>query len=661
MLMSKLGLSKLLSSMLIVFLIIGMAPVGSFAMRFSSMPEKPEIPIGAVAGNAGNIEIREVEMAEWGTAERDITVTLPEGITWSTTPTATKNGQGDLVIKDVSLRDSSQIVVKIKGDNSANDKFTLSNIKYRVGLGTPTGEVNVTIASAEPTPISGFTVKNATIIDAIVIEAASKPDVAIGRDNQIAGDITITESAAGLLSEETTITLMLPVGITFSQAPVATDNNDSFSLDNTGTAELSPDRRMATFNVDSADATDSVVITISNLQYNISSGIPEGDVAVGVIASGLAPVSSGSISNANAILPLRANISSTPGSVLASSYQAAGTVLIEEIEKGFLLPGTITLTLDGGAFTLPPIAIAQNIGLSSIIADLSDDSRTATWVISETSTQTAPGAGSILLQDIFLDIPDEATGTITATVGGTAGALKSDLVIANIVDSDTVLPEDTNTYHASDSDYTPASELTEGDGPGEGYSESDMLLDQNDILVLVQAKTIFSDVPANVWYEGYVSELLTQKIVDGYSNGKFMPNDNITRAEFVKMVCLAMGWDLDSPTSPSFNDASPENWAYEYIETAKSHGVISGNKDGSFQPRRNITRAEIAKIVSMALGLNLSANSLRDSGSHWANEYIGSCITANIIDGFPDGTFRPDNPATRAEAAKIIAGLLDNK
>lgn len=658
--MSKLGLSKLLSSALIVFLIIGMVPVSSFAMRFSSLPEKLEIPIGAVAGNAGNIDIREVEMGEWGTNDRDITVTLPDGITWSTTPTATKNGPGDLVIKDVFISDPGQLVVRVAGDDNANDKFTLSNIKYKVGLGTPTGNITVTIASVEPTPISGFTVSNATIIDSLVVSSDSRPDVTVGRDNQIAGDITITESRAELLSEDTTITLKLPVGITFSRAPTATDDSDSFSLADTGTADLSQDHSMATFTVSRVSAVSGVAITIIDLQYNIASDTPEGDVVVDVVTSGSVPISSDSIVNARASLPGSADIYASPADVFASSNQTAGTVSIDETKRGFLLPGTITLALDKGNFTEPPIANALNIGLSSAIASLSDDRKTATWVVIEPSTQTTSSPGLISINGIFLDIPKEATGTITATIGGTAGAFKSNLTIANIVIDDTGQLDDAEANQINDPNYTIASDSTEDDSKGDDR-ESTESFDQNDALVLVQAKTVFSDVPADAWYESYVSELLAQKIVNGYSNGKFMPNNNVARAEFIKMVCLAMGWDLDNPASSSFKDIPRENWAYKYIETAKSYGAISGYKNGSFQPKRNISRAEVAKIVSTVLNLEPGLSSLSDSRSHWADEYIGSCISAEIMNGFPDGTFRPNSPATRAEAAKIIARLLDNK
>jgi len=169
----------------------------------------------------------------------------------------------------------------------------------------------------------------------------------------------------------------------------------------------------------------------------------------------------------------------------------------------------------------------------------------------------------------------------------------------------------------------------------------------------------FSDIAESNWAYNYILDLVDKEIISGYKDGSFRPAATVTRAEFSKMVCLAMGWDLVEPATPSFTDVAKNNWAYKYIETVKAHGIIGGYSDGTFRPSNNITRAEIAKIVAGSLGISSGSSELTDVGSHWAKDFIDACAEAGIVGGYTDGTFRPNNTATRAEAAKMIVGVLN--
>ena len=171
----------------------------------------------------------------------------------------------------------------------------------------------------------------------------------------------------------------------------------------------------------------------------------------------------------------------------------------------------------------------------------------------------------------------------------------------------------------------------------------------------------FADVPDTAWYKDHVIQLTTSKIVSGYVDGSFRPNNNVSRGEFAKMMCLAMGWTLENPSSPSFTDVPKDHWAYSYIETAKSKQVIAGYEDNTFKPGKSITRAEIAKIASETLGLPSGTSTLSDIASSWAKDYIAKCVKANIVGGYNDNTFRPSNTASRAEAAKMVVGVLGAK
>ena len=94
----------------------------------------------------------------------------------------------------------------------------------------------------------------------------------------------------------------------------------------------------------------------------------------------------------------------------------------------------------------------------------------------------------------------------------------------------------------------------------------------------------FANVPAGSWSSDYIDYLVAQGAISGYSDGTFRPYDNVTRAQFAKVLVAAMGWAIDAPQTQSFSDVSAGYWAYGYIETAVSHGVVSGYSDGTFKP-----------------------------------------------------------------------------
>lgn len=104
-----------------------------------------------------------------------------------------------------------------------------------------------------------------------------------------------------------------------------------------------------------------------------------------------------------------------------------------------------------------------------------------------------------------------------------------------------------------------------------------------------------------------------------------------------------------------------KHWAREAILALVDEGVISGYEDHTFRPDRPVTRAEFAKIVALAFGIKPGQGATFTDlpAKHWATEYISSLVDQGIIQGYPDGTFRPNNKITRAEALTMLARALD--
>jgi hypothetical protein len=107
----------------------------------------------------------------------------------------------------------------------------------------------------------------------------------------------------------------------------------------------------------------------------------------------------------------------------------------------------------------------------------------------------------------------------------------------------------------------------------------------------------FSDVAPGDWFYPYVRYMFCQGIVSGYEDGTFRPNASTTRGQVSKIVTLAFDFPIDTTGGPHFTDVPEGSTFYPYIETLFNLGVINGYPDGTFGPNNLITRGQIAKVV----------------------------------------------------------------
>lgn len=122
----------------------------------------------------------------------------------------------------------------------------------------------------------------------------------------------------------------------------------------------------------------------------------------------------------------------------------------------------------------------------------------------------------------------------------------------------------------------------------------------------------FSDVSADKWYNNAVSTLCHMGVLGGYSDGTFRPNAPITRAEFAK-IAVSFAQTNGSAVYSYFTDVKTTDWFAPYVTTAKDSGLIEGYSDGSFKPENRITRAEACAIVNRVLGRKPSKNHMKIS------------------------------------------------
>jgi uncharacterized protein YkwD len=168
----------------------------------------------------------------------------------------------------------------------------------------------------------------------------------------------------------------------------------------------------------------------------------------------------------------------------------------------------------------------------------------------------------------------------------------------------------------------------------------------------------FSDVHTTDFFYDGVRHLFCSGAIGGYADNTFRPGNTTSRGQFSKIIVMAHAWPLLDPPSPSFNDVPPGSSFYTYVETASAHGIISGYNDGSFRPGEPVTRGQLIKMAVLSEGwplLNPPNQSFVDvpPGSPFYS-YIETATARDVIDGYPDGTFRPGGTTTRGQVAKVV-------
>jgi len=148
--------------------------------------------------------------------------------------------------------------------------------------------------------------------------------------------------------------------------------------------------------------------------------------------------------------------------------------------------------------------------------------------------------------------------------------------------------------------------------------------------------------------------------ITGYNDGTFRPNEAVTRAEMATMLSRAFdNHNANASTVVSFSDVSAAYWAKDAIASVSVNGWMIGQADGGFQPKKKITRAEMATIAARFIEQPTEGGaSFSDTSGHWAEVAIAKVQAAHVMTGYTDGTFHPEAALTRAEAVAILNKLL---
>ncbi len=171
------------------------------------------------------------------------------------------------------------------------------------------------------------------------------------------------------------------------------------------------------------------------------------------------------------------------------------------------------------------------------------------------------------------------------------------------------------------------------------------------------------------WAHEAIDKAVLAGWVKGYGDHTFRPRNSVTRGEFVTFLGRAAGVDTGLYCESAFADVPTDKFCASYVQWAAENGIVNGYEDGNFYPDRNITREQIAKIMTCFLaymGYDVSGEySLEDfqigdvdAFSSWAGEYVAFCYANGLLQG-NNGCFEPKRTATRGEACAVLVRMME--
>jgi GH24 family phage-related lysozyme (muramidase) len=179
-------------------------------------------------------------------------------------------------------------------------------------------------------------------------------------------------------------------------------------------------------------------------------------------------------------------------------------------------------------------------------------------------------------------------------------------------------------------------------------------------------QTAFTDVLTTDWFHDAVTYVTTNGLFNGTSATQFSPKTAMTRAMFVKVLANLSGVDLSGYQTSKFTDVKTTDWYCAAVTWAAETGLVNGYSDGTFAPEAEITREQMCVILTRyaaAAGVTLpqttAAITFPDSASisTYARDAVTACQQAGIISGRSSGVFDPQGTALRCEVAKVMMGF----
>ncbi|ABR46530.1 S-layer domain protein [Alkaliphilus metalliredigens QYMF] len=170
------------------------------------------------------------------------------------------------------------------------------------------------------------------------------------------------------------------------------------------------------------------------------------------------------------------------------------------------------------------------------------------------------------------------------------------------------------------------------------------------------------------WAKERIQDWVAAELLSGYPDGSFKPDQSISRAEFMSLVNKSFDYTVEK--EGSFSDVSKDEWFASVVAVANGAGYISGYDDETMKPNQPISRQEVATIITKIMKLEENVEQAAEFTDHegiaqWSKGFIGAVSAARYMNGYPDGSFQAKKEMTRAEAVaaldKVISELSDGE
>lgn len=470
------------------------------------------------------------------------------------------------------------------------------------GIGNYQGTVQVdfTITSSGPDPVE--TMELTVTPDRWIWDGTPQASISVTYDNNEMGDgtytLTVTKDGNAVCA-----------GVSKDAAAAAMVEPGEYTVTAQGTGAF-------------VDSSDSATVTIDKIQPTVE---------VTASPSSLSGSGTVTLTLSGSNLP-----DATDLTKLLSVSTANGTVL--DLTK-------LTWTQESGNWTTSFDASNANETYTFTLAFVGDNhymsaSDTATVVTAEHTSSGGGGGGGVTAY------------TIEATAGSNGSISPSGKTAV-------VSGEDATFVITPDSGYRVADVLVDGKSVGavRSYTFENVKANHTISVTFEEGEQVID--PDETGVSDWLNTADHIVYLNGYMDGTFRPDDNMTRAEVAQMFYNLLN-DKDVAITVSFSDVASDAWYAEAVNTLASLGMITGVGDNKYEPDRSITRAEFTAIAMRFADLATGGeNVFSDVASDaWYHDYVVGSIQYGWITGYPDGTFRPENTITRAEVTTIVNRML---
>ena len=205
-----------------------------------------------------------------------------------------------------------------------------------------------------------------------------------------------------------------------------------------------------------------------------------------------------------------------------------------------------------------------------------------------------------------------------------------------------------------------SSGFVSGGGGGGGNVPTSPIWNQKELEEENTKNDGFNDLSKDHWAYNAVYELKQKGIINGKDENSFKPNDRLTRAEFVKMLCLAK--NINGGGDFEFSDVSESAWYAPYVKAAYAAGIINGISQTEFGADIPISRQDICAVLYRLAGAPKTEDASFDDAdmiADYAQDAVAYFGSKKIVNGFENNLFKPFEYATRAQAAVIIYNYLN--